>query len=60
MRTVTVGLGTRAYPIHIGEGLLDRGDLFAPHLTHRKVAVITNTTGAGLYLEQLSPALRSL
>lgn len=60
MRTVTVGLGARAYPIHIGEGLLSRSDLFAPHLNQRKVAVITNTTVAALYLERLSDSLRSL
>lgn len=60
MRTVTVGLGARAYPIHIGEGLLSRGDLFVPHLTQRKVAVITNTTVAALYLERLSITLRSI
>lgn len=60
MRTVTVGLGARAYPIHIGEGLLARGDLFAPHLAQRKVAVITNTTVGALYLEQLTDTLHSL
>ena len=59
MRTVTVGLGARAYPIHIGEGLLARADLFIPHLTQRKVAVITNTTVAALYLERLCTGLRS-
>ena len=59
MRTVTVGLGDRAYPIHIGEGLLSRGDLFLPHLPQRKVSVVTNTTVASLYLEKFSAALRA-
>ena len=59
MRTVTVGLGERAYPIHIGEGLLARADLFLPHLPQRKVSVVTNTTVASLYLEKFSATLRS-
>jgi len=59
MRTVTVGLGERAYQIHIGEGLLARADLFLPHLPRRKVSVVTNTTVASLYLEKFSATLRS-
>ena len=59
MRTLTVGLGDRTYPIHIGEGLLARADLFLPHLPQRKVSVVTNTTVASLYLERFSGALRS-
>ncbi len=58
MRTVTVGLGARAYPIHIGEGLLARADLILPHLPQRKVSVITNSTVAALYLDKFSAALR--
>ena len=58
MRTVTVGLGARAYPIHIGEGLLARADLFLPHLPQRKVSVVTNTTVAALYLDKFSATLR--
>ncbi len=58
MRTVTVGLGARAYPIHIGEGVLARADLILPHLPQRKVSVITNTTVAALYLDKFSAALR--
>jgi 3-dehydroquinate synthase len=58
MRTVTVGLGERAYPIHIGEGLLARADLFLPHLPQRKVSVVTNTTVSSLYLEKFSATLR--
>ena len=57
MRTLTVGLGDRTYPIYIGEGLLTRADLFLPHLPQRKVSVVTNTTVAALYLERLSAAL---
>ena len=59
MRTVIVGLGERAYPIHIGEGLLARADLFLPPLPQRKVSVVTNITVASLYLERISATLRS-
>jgi hypothetical protein len=59
MRTVTVGLGERAYPIHIGQGLIARADLFLPHLPQPKVSVVTNTTVASLYLEKFSATLRS-
>ncbi len=59
MRTVAVGLGERAYPIHIGQGLLTRADLFLPHLPQRKISVVTNTTVASLYLEKFSATLRS-
>jgi 3-dehydroquinate synthase len=59
MQTLTVGLGDRTYPIHIGEGLLARPDLFLPHLPQPKVAVVTNTTVAALYLDSFSGALQS-
>ena len=58
MRTVTVGLGDRPYPIHIGEALITRADLFLPHLPQRKVSVVTNTTVASLYLGKLVAALQ--
>ena len=32
METVSVELGARSYPIHIGAGLIDRAELLAPHL----------------------------
>jgi 3-dehydroquinate synthase len=58
MRTLIVGLGERTYPIHIGNGLLERADLFLEHLPQRKVSVVTNTTVAALYLEKFGRALR--
>jgi 3-dehydroquinate synthase len=59
MQTLRVELGARAYPIHIGERLLSEGGLIVPHLDQRRVAVVTNSTVAPLYLEQLSSALRA-
>jgi 3-dehydroquinate synthase len=57
MRTITVGLGERSYPIHIDRGLLARTELLLPHLGQRKVAIVTNSTIAPLYLEPLTSAL---
>ncbi len=57
MQTLTVDLGDRAYPIHIGAGLLDRPELILPHLAQKRVAVVTNTTVAPLYLERLTATL---
>ena len=57
MQTLTVDLGDRSYPIHIGTGLLDRADLIVPHLAQPRVAVVTNTTVAPLYLERLTNTL---
>ncbi len=57
MQTLTVDLGDRAYPIHIGPGLLDRAELIVPHLAQKRVMVVTNTTVAPLYLARLTAAL---
>ncbi len=58
MQTLTVGLADRSYPIHIGNGLLGRADLLLPHLPHKRVAIVTNTMVAPLYLEPLSSMLQ--
>jgi 3-dehydroquinate synthase len=59
MQTLTVDLGDRSYPIHIGQNLLDRTDLILPHLKRKQIAVITNTTVAPLYLEKFSAPLKA-
>ena len=59
MQTLNVALGDRAYPIHIGSGLLSQVDLILPHLKRNNVAIVTNTTVAPLYLAKLSQALRN-
>lgn len=56
-QTLTVALGDRSYPIHIGTGLLSRPDLLLPHLSLRQVAIVTNTTVAPLYLDVLAAGL---
>jgi len=59
MRTLSVDLGDRSYPIHIGAGLLGQPELILPHLAQRRVMVVTNTTVAPLYLAQLTTTLEA-
>jgi 3-dehydroquinate synthetase len=49
MRSLNVALDERAYDIHIGRGLLDRGDLFATALRRKRAVVISNEIVAPLY-----------
>src|SRR5471032_3015072 len=55
---LNVDLGERSYPISIGPALLDDGALLARHINGSKVAIVTNTTVAPLYLERLELGLR--
>jgi 3-dehydroquinate synthase len=57
MQTLTVELGERSYPIHIGAGLLDQPELLTPHIVGRQVAIVSNTTVAPLYIERLTRTL---
>ena len=57
METLTVALGDRAYPIHIGQGVFDRSELLLPHLRQPKVAIVSNVTVAPLYLRRLCASL---
>ena len=52
-----VALDDRSYPIHIGEGLRFRSDLFEPAITGHQVLIVSNTTVAPLYLDDLRDAL---
>ena len=58
MQTVRVALGERAYPVHIGAGLLGRADLVLPQLARKQIAVVTDTNVAPLYLERFAGPLR--
>ena len=57
-RTLRVELGERAYPIHIGDALLDQAALFAPHVGGRRAAIVTNMTVAPLYADRLDHTLQ--
>lgn len=58
-KTLNVALEERSYPIHIGSNLLGDGDLLSKYLVSKQVAVVTNTTVAPLYLQQLASAFKS-
>ncbi|AYB50461.1 3-dehydroquinate synthase [Ralstonia solanacearum] len=60
MITVDVDLGERAYPIHIGTGLLSQAELFAPHIRGTRAVIVTNETVAPLYAARVEAAIRSL
>jgi 3-dehydroquinate synthase len=57
MKTLTVDLGPRSYPIHIGQGLLRRSDLVNEHIRGMQVMVVTNETVAPLYLDAVKKLL---
>lgn len=60
MQTLTVGLGERSYPIRIGNGLLDQAVLLQTVVPRKRVAIVSNTTVAPLYLEKLQRTLQSI
>ena len=56
MESLSVALGSRSYPIHIGSGLISSRELYAPHLAGGRVAIVTNTVVAPLYLKAVKQA----
>ena len=58
MKTITVSLAERSYPIHIGDGLIDLGDLYARHIKGRQVLIFTNTVVSPLCLERVGAQLK--
>jgi 3-dehydroquinate synthase len=57
VRTLTVALGERSYPIHVGEGILKRCGELLPALPSRRAVVVTNPVVAPLHLDVLQAAL---
>ena len=57
MKTLTVTLEDRSYPIYIGSGLLSRTKLLAQHIQNKEVCIVTNTTVSPLYLKKLTASL---
>jgi len=55
-----VDLGERSYPIAIGADLLGQGELFRPHMPGKRVAIVTNTVVAPLYLDKLAATIGAL
>ena len=58
MESLRVALGSRTYPIHLGVGLIERAELYAPHL-HGSAALITNDVVAPLYAARVRKALEA-
>lgn len=53
VKTLSVALGNRSYPIYIGSGLLDDASRLMPHLVAKQVLIVTNDRVAPLYLEKV-------
>ncbi len=53
MKTLTVDLGERSYPIYIGAGLLSQKELLTPYVSGSQVMIVSNDVVAPLYLEQV-------
>lgn len=56
---LNVELGERGYPIAIGDQVLSDAALLTRHIGGHKVAIVTNSTVAPLYLERLAAPLRA-
>ena len=59
MKSLSVNLGERSYPIHIGVGLYNQVRLIPEDLLKGKAVVITNETIAPLYLNPVLAGLRA-
>ena len=58
MRTLSVALGARSYPIHIGRGLVGAaGGILAPLLATPRVVIVTNPVVAAHWLAPLRAGL---
>ena len=58
MRTLTVDLGDRQYPVYLGQDILSTfGEVYLSHGLPRITAVVTDRTVASLYLRELSGVL---
>jgi 3-dehydroquinate synthase len=53
MKTLTVELGDRSYPIFIGNGLLHQKTILRENIIGKQVMVVTNDTIAPLFLDQI-------
>lgn len=57
MNTTQVELGSRSYPIYIGENNLCQAELITRHIKSKQVVVVTNETIAPLYLDVVTAHL---
>jgi 3-dehydroquinate synthase len=59
MKTLTVNLGERSYPILIGSGLLCAPGVLDAHVADRDLLIVTNDVVGPLYLDRLKKTLAS-
>jgi len=59
MESLRVALGERSYPIHIGAGIIDSAELYAPYLSGGSAAIVTNEVVSPLYLSKVRAAIVS-
>ena len=57
MKTINIDLGRRSYPIYVGDNLLSNNKIFKKHISTKKIALVSNTTVAPLYLDKVISAL---
>jgi 3-dehydroquinate synthase len=57
MKTLTVNLGDRSYPIYIGVELLQNLALIQKHIQTKAVCIVSNTTVSKLYLSEIKKSL---
>ena len=61
MQTITAGISPEfsknSYPIHVGNDILRKSSLILPHLIQKRVAIVSNSTVAPLYLNELRASL---
>lgn len=60
MQKVTVELGTRSYPIFIGDGLMGKTEIFRELLDTNQVMIVTDTVVEKLYLSKVIDALNGI
>jgi 3-dehydroquinate synthase len=57
VESLRVELGSRAYPIHLGAGLIGRAELYRPCLAGGSAAIVTNEVVGPLYLPKVRAGL---
>ncbi len=53
MKQIRVELKDKSYPIYIGSGLIKQKELLLKHIKSKQVVIVTNTTIAPLYLDDV-------
>lgn len=57
MKTLSVDLGERSYPIYIGQALFRKADLIRQHVHGKQILIVSNVTVAPLYLQAVKDML---